>query len=151
MYLQYSPQLQSKHGQRKQHWRGHDPDKNCTGRIADQNGPDKNSSGRITDQNGDEEIQDITEHHDDVPDEEVNVSRILSFSERVLLATHVYPNRENFYQIGFHEKACHDNNINFANFRRAIINTRTNMDIEVEIKDELEDKSTRVSMEPVLI
>ncbi|KAG7034715.1 La-related protein 6A [Cucurbita argyrosperma subsp. argyrosperma] len=60
----------SKHGQRKQHWRGHDPDKNCTGRIADQNGPDKNSSGRITDQSGDEEIQNITEHHDDVPDEE---------------------------------------------------------------------------------
>lgn len=61
----------SKHGQRKQHWRAPDPDKNNTGRITDQNGPDKNIPGRITDQNGDEEIQNsVNEHHDDEPDEE---------------------------------------------------------------------------------
>lgn len=88
MYLQYSSQLQSKHGQRKQHWRGTDPDKNSTGRVTDQNDPDRNSSRRIADQNGDEEIQTITEHRDDVPDEEVNVALILSFPERILL-THV--------------------------------------------------------------
>ncbi|XP_022146647.1 la-related protein 6A [Momordica charantia] len=46
----------SKHGQRKQHRRGSDPE--------------KNSTGRVTEQNGDEEIQNIVDHHDDVPDEE---------------------------------------------------------------------------------
>lgn len=90
MYSQCSYQLQSKHGQRKQHWRAPDPDKNNTGRITDQNGPDKNIPGRITDQNGDEEIQNsVNEHHDDEPDEEVNVALILSFPGYILLATHV--------------------------------------------------------------
>ncbi|KGN49390.1 la-related protein 6A [Cucumis sativus] len=63
--------LMSKHGQRKQHWRGPEPDKTSSGRIADQNGPDKNIPGRVTDQNGNEEIPNVVnEHHDDVPDEE---------------------------------------------------------------------------------
>ncbi|KAL0542676.1 hypothetical protein IC582_017749 [Cucumis melo] len=61
----------SKHGQRKQHWRGPEPDKNSSGRIADQNGPNKNIPVRVTDQNGDEEIPNVVnEHHDGVPDEE---------------------------------------------------------------------------------
>ncbi|XP_023518764.1 la-related protein 6A isoform X1 [Cucurbita pepo subsp. pepo] len=58
-----------KHGQKKQHWRVSDPDKNGTGRLTDHSCPDKNSTGRTTDQNVDEEIQNITEHHEDVPDE----------------------------------------------------------------------------------
>lgn len=89
MYSQCSFQLQSKHGQRKQHWRGPEPDKTSSGRIADQNGPDKNIPGRVTDQNGNEEIPNVVnEHHDDVPDEEVNVALALSFSGRILLGTH---------------------------------------------------------------
>lgn len=88
-YSQCSFQLQSKHGQRKQHWRGPEPDKNSSGRIADQNGPNKNIPVRVTDQNGDEEIPNVVnEHHDGVPDEEVNLALVLSISGCFLLGTH---------------------------------------------------------------
>lgn len=80
MCLQYSSLLQVKHGQKKQHWRVSDPDKNGTGRLTDHSCPDKNSTGRTTDQNVDEEIQNITEHHEDVPDEEVNFALVLSLN-----------------------------------------------------------------------
>lgn len=50
--------LQGKYGQRRQAWRGYDSEKNSTSRGSDHT--------------GDEENHNLSEHHDDTPDEEVS-------------------------------------------------------------------------------
>ncbi|EOY27723.1 Translation initiation factor eIF-2B subunit delta, putative isoform 7 [Theobroma cacao] len=48
--------MRSKYGQRRQAWRGSDPEKNSTGRASDQTGDEENNTS--------------SEHHEDIPDEE---------------------------------------------------------------------------------
>lgn len=58
---------QARHGQKKQTWRGPEPE--------------KNHAGRLPDRTGDEGNHNSCEHHDDAPDEEV--SCLLCFSQQI--------------------------------------------------------------------
>ncbi|KAM4101188.1 hypothetical protein ACB094_05G124700 [Castanea mollissima] len=56
-----------KYGQRRQPWRGSDSERNNTSRGSDS---EKNSTSWGSDHTGDEENHNLSEHHDDIPDEE---------------------------------------------------------------------------------
>ncbi|KAK6268491.1 hypothetical protein QUC31_012651 [Theobroma cacao] len=60
----------SKYGQRRQAWRGSDPEKNSTGRASDQTGDEENNTS--------------SEHHEDIPDEEVGSTFFYDKKEEVV-------------------------------------------------------------------